>query len=114
MILFVSYMIHRADSVAIFHDFRMSAQAALDAILDSDTDDNGDFSEATVVIHPPNDGAKSDEESGDEEIINPGHLTRGQLTAPAEVQIPSSSHEEISTDFCEEDETQEPLVSTYN
>ena len=47
---------------------------------DDETNEDGD-----VILHPPNDGLQSDEESGDDEIINPGHMTRGQLTAEAEI-----------------------------
>ena len=55
------------------------AQDALDKILDAEDSDEG--SVVDVIIH----GQQSDEELGDEEIINPGHLTRGQLTAQAEI-----------------------------
>lgn len=49
--------------------------------MDEEANEDGD-----VILHPPNDGQQSDEESGDDEIINPGHMTRGQLTAEAEMQ----------------------------
>ena len=58
---------------------RYTAQDALDKILDAEDSDEG--SVVDVIIR----GQQSDEESGDEEIINSGHLTRGQLTAQTEI-----------------------------
>lgn len=54
---------------------------------------------------------KSDGESGDEEIINPDHLTRGQLTAPAELELSSSNETSASDTAHGELDNSRPLVS---
>ena len=42
---------------------------------------------ADVVLFFPNQGQMSDEELGDEDQINPDHLSEAQLIAPTEIQI---------------------------
>ena len=60
----------------IFIFRRITAQQALDLIWASQIEDLDEVH--YVVIHPPNDGNASDEESGDEEAANPGNLPKRQ------------------------------------
>ena len=69
----------------------MTVQDTLDRILDDNESEDGD-----VIIHPPSDSRQSDEESGDEEVVNPGHMTRGQLTAETEVQRVNMRSQDIA------------------
>ena len=66
-----------------------SVNEALELIIADDDPDS--FNSADIVLHPLNDGRPSEEESGDEEDANTGHLSAAQLRSVAEVNITSKN-----------------------
>lgn len=86
---------------------RVTAQKALDAIWNVQTAHENENEIQDVIIFPPNDGNCSDQESGDEETANPDHLSRRQLTAPAELV-------EVGSDEQEDSENVKKMWKKYN
>ncbi len=71
---------------------RTTAQDALNKIWGIDGKENDMLEPENIIIHPPKDGNCSDQESGDEEIVNSGHLSKSQLLAPAEIGDNEEEH----------------------
>ncbi len=73
---------------SIFNNLHISRKYTVQEALDLITMDNylDEVDGVDIILHPPNNGQKSDEESGDEEV-NTDHLTKSQLSAPADIQV---------------------------
>lgn len=69
----------------------MTAQEALDRILEVD----GTKVYEAVIMHPPNEGRNSDEESGDEDEANVEHLHGNQLLAAVEMTTSERLEENV-------------------
>lgn len=52
-------------------------------------EDDFPHASANIVMLPPEDGADTDEDSGDEDAVSPDNLPSAQLRAPAEIEVPS-------------------------
>ena len=79
----------------------LNVEQALELLFEDDSDN--EFTD--IVLHPPADGNCSDKESGDEEAVNPDHLTRRQLIAEAEI------HGEHESSVIEAETTDKPTTS---
>ena len=61
-------------------------------------ENDGDFHQAKIFLQPPGSGELSDEDSGDEDIVELHHLSRRQLISQADFEIDYGSHIQSSCD----------------